>query len=181
MNQFWKSHNPTIKMYDPTNHEMWLGDEISKEHINVYSPPILWWKMSETTFLNSDELDKLYGESQSIIYQNVDNPIEVIGYIESSPIMEELGRMGLSEVKDFNFLTNISDIVERLQEEPKPGDLFAIGNLIRQNKMDYTFYMVASVIESDFHLWRYVHYLINAKQTNLSNVPEKIKNYFKNK
>jgi hypothetical protein len=39
--------------------------------------------------------------------------------------------------------------------------------------------MVASVVETDFHLWRYVHYLVGAQQTNLSNVPEKIKNYFK--
>lgn len=179
MNQFWKGQNPTIKMYDPTNHELWLGDELSKEHINVYSPPILWWKMSESTHTNSDELDKLYGETQSIVYQNIEDPIEVIGYFEISPIIEELGRMGLSEIKDFNLLVNISDIIERLGEEPKGGDLFAVGNMTKQNIMDYTFYMVASVVETDFHLWRYVHYLISAQQTNLSNVPEKIKNYFK--
>lgn len=181
MNQFWKSHNPTIKMYDPTNHELWLGDEISKEHINVYSPHILWWKMSESTFDNNDELDKIYGESQSIIYENTEKPVEVIGYLEISPIIEELGRMGLSEIKDFNLLVNISDIIERLGREPKPGDLFAVGNMIQQNLMDYTFYMVASYVETDFHLWRYVHYLVNAQQTNLSNVPEKIKNYFNKK
>jgi hypothetical protein len=87
--------------------------------------------------------------------------------------------MGLSEIKDFNLLVNISDIIERLGEEPKAGDLFAVGNMTKQNELDYTFYMVASVVETDFHLWRYVHYLVSAQQTNLSNVPEKIKNYFK--
>lgn len=179
MNQFWKGQNPTIKMYDPNNHEIWLGDELSKEHINIYSPPILWWKMSESTYTDSDELDKIYGETQSIIYQNIEDPIEIIGHFEVSPIIEELGRMGLGEIKDFNLLVNISDIHERLGEEPKSGDLFAVGNMIKQNVMDYTFYMVSSIVETDFHLWRYVHYLINAQQTNLSNVPEKIKNYFK--
>ena len=179
MSQFWKGQNPTIKMYDPTNHELWLGDEISKEHIEVYSPPILWWKISSETITNSDDLDKLYGESQSIIYENADHPIEVFGYLEMSPIIEELGRMGLSDIKDFNLMTNISDMLERLGREPRAGDLFAVGNMITQKRLDYTFYMVASVLENDFHLWRYVHYLINAQQTNLSNVPEKIKNYFK--
>lgn len=181
MDQFWKTHNPTLKMYDPTNHELWLGDELSQEHINIQSPPILWWKMSNETYENSDELDKIYGESQSIIYENPEDPIEVFGHLEVSPIMEELGRMGLSEIKDFNLLVNISDICERLGREPLEGDLFAVGNMIKQNEMDYTFYMVASIVENDFHLWRYVHYLINAQQTNLSNIPLKIKNYFKKK
>ena len=180
MSQFYihpESSN-SIQMFSSNNFELWLNDSVSDEHIQVMSPYILYWKIDQQqTNANNDELGKLYQEAEEYKFLNVDDPIRVYAYAELSPIIQELSRSGLATTKEINFLSNRSDIIERLGRPPLSGDVFRVSYINKDGKNQNDFYTVVSVSETDLNLWRYLHFAINAEQQSLDNIPQKIKDY----
>lgn len=179
MSQFYTHPtNTSLDLFDPLNSEHDLVDQTSSDHVKINSPYILYWKIdTETTKRNNDDLSNLYGESDMMSFLNISNPIRVYAYIEYSPIITELTKLGLTQIKEINFIANITDITERLGREPQPGDVFRVSTMTIDGTKDNTFYTVVSLSSIDLHLFRYLHYLINAEQTNLNNIPSEIRNF----
>lgn len=160
--------------YDPLNYEHWLVDQTDADHINSYSPYILYWKIDyNATELQNDELSNLYQESNQLVYYDSE-PIRVYMYADIAPIIHELTRIGESVIKEGTFFCNKTDIEEKLQRLPSSGDLFCVYYFNIDKTHSKTFYTIASVSDSDLHLYRYLHLVINAEQTNLSNIPKDI-------
>lgn len=179
-NQFYvhPENSNSIAMFDSTNFELSLNDSVSDEHIKVMSPYILYWKIDQQeTNASNDELGKLYQEAEEYKFLNVEDPIRIYAYAELSPIIQELSRSGLATTKEINFLANRTDIYEKLERAPLPGDVFRISYINKDNKNQNDFYVVVSVSETDINLWRYLHFSINAEQQSLDNIPQKIKDY----
>ena len=179
MSQFYKHPtNTSLDLYDPLNSEHDLVDQTSSDHVKINSPYILYWKIDqETTKSNNDDLSNLYGETDMATFLNISNPVRVYAYIEYSPIITELTKLGLTQVKEINFIANITDITEKLGRDPQPGDVFRVSGITIDGVKDNTFYTVVSISSIDLHLFRYLHYLINAETTNMSNVPSEIRNF----
>lgn len=178
MSQFYIHPEATNKLYDPTNYEYDLADSLITEHITMISPKILWWKLDpKTTRDESDDLDKLYGESQMYNFSNVHEPIEIEGYLERSAVIEELSRAGLAQTEEINLIVAKSQIHEKLGREPISGDIFRVSYLDKIKSKDDTYYTVVSVVNDDFFNWRQFKYIINAEQTALKNIPKKIVEY----
>jgi hypothetical protein len=179
MSQFYKHpYNTSLDLYDPLNNEYEIVDQTGADHIKINSPYILWWKIDQVgTKDNNDELSNLYNESDMMSFLNISSPVRVYAFVEYSPIINELTKIGLVQVKEINFISNITDIFEKLGREPKPGDVFRVSQMTTDGKDDSTFYTVVSVSPIDLHLFRYTNYLINAEATNMYNIPSEIKNY----
>jgi len=179
MSQFYvHPTNTSLDLYDPINAEHDLVDQTSSDHIKINSPYILYWKIDQvTTKRNNDDLSNLYGETDMATFLNVSQPVRVYAYIEYSPIINELTKLGLTQVKEINFISNITDIVERLDREPQPGDVFRVSSMEIDGSKNNTFYTVVSLSTIDQHLFRYMHYLINAETTNLKNIPKEIRDF----
>jgi hypothetical protein len=80
-------------------------------------------------------------------------------------------------MREMNFLTNKTDFHMRIGRPPYGGDLFRVSYSNTEGKMTQQFYTVVSANESDLHLYRYLHYVVNSEQTNLSNIPKEILEY----
>lgn len=178
------NRSTTLKTYDDQNileHEFIssMGDEF----IQIHSPRIIYFKLnSQKTFQETDEVSSLYQETEIMHHYE---PIEVFALKEASPIIQELTRLGLTQIMDVNLIVNVSDFEKRLmsagfsREEsyPNSGDLMLINEVNIHGKSEKNFYVIASVVASDPVLNRETNYLINAEQTSLDNVPEDIRDF----
>lgn len=172
-------HPPNVEydVYDPLNHEHWLVDQNDADHVRTNSPYVLYWKVDESTTLRyNDELSNLYQESNELVYYNTE-PVRVYFFADVAPIIQELTRLGQNEVREGTFFCNKTDVYERLGRFPQSGDLFCVYYFNLDKTHSRTFYTVASVSDSDLHLYRYLHLVVNAEQTNLSNVPKEVFDY----
>ena len=104
-------------------------------------------------------------------------PIRVFMYAEISPIIQELSRIGISELNEINLITNLTDINEKLGRSPSSGDLISIYFFKKDKKVSQRFYTIVSASGSDLHLYRYIHLILNCEQTNMANIPSHIYNY----
>lgn len=177
MSQWYHPINIDLDIWDPLNYEHWLSDQESIDHIKINSPYILYWKIDqEGTEMHNDELSNLYQESDQLVFYNR-KPIRVYMYAEISPVIQELSRIGISELNEINLITNITDIEEKLGRSPISGDLLSIYFFEKEKKFSKRFYTIVSSSSSDLHLYRYLHYVVNCEQTNLSNIPKHIYDY----
>jgi len=177
MSQWYHPTNIDLDIWDPLNYEHWLVDQESIDHIKINSPYILYWKVDhDETERHNDELSNLYQESDQLVFYNKE-PIRVYMYAEISPIIQELSRIGISELNEINLITNITDINEKLGRSPASGDLISIYFFQKDKKASQRFYTVVSASLSDLHLYRYLHLILNCEQTNLANIPKHIYDY----
>jgi hypothetical protein len=177
MSQWYHPTNIDLDIWDPLNYEHWLADQESIDHIKINSPYILYWKIdSEGTEMNNDELSNLYQESDQLVFYN-QKPIRVYMYSEISPVIQELSRIGISELNEINLIANITDINEKIGRFPISGDLLSIYFFQKDRKFSKRFYTVVSSSSSDLHLYRYLHIILNCEQTNLANIPKRIYDY----
>lgn len=179
MSQFYQHpQNFKLDLWDPLNYEYDLINQESIEHIKIYSPYILYWKINQTeTKFQNDDLSNLYQETDQIVYSNVSFPIRIYAFIEYSPIINELNRLGLSQIKEINFITNITDFNTKIGRGPLPGDIFRLSDIKMDGSKENLFYTMVSSSTIDYHNFRYVHYLLNAEQTNMYNIPSEIRNF----
>jgi hypothetical protein len=169
--------NIEYNVYDPLNHEHWLVDQTDADHIKTNSPYILYWKVDyNATELQNDELSNLYQESNQLVFYDSE-PARVYMYADIAPIINELTRLGENTIKEGTFFCNKTDIFSILDRLPSSGDLFCVYYFNIDRTHSKTFYTIASVSDSDLHLYRYLHLVINAEQTNLSNIPKDIFDY----
>lgn len=178
MGQFYvHPNNVELNIFDSQNYEHALVDQESFDHIKIMSPFVLYWSLdhNETRKLN-DEISNLYQESDLLKFYSSD-PVRVYMYTEHSPVISELNRLGLTTMRETNFLANKTDMHMRLGRAPLGGDLFRVSYTNTEGKMHQQFYTVVSANEADLHLYRYLHYVVNSEQTNLSNIPKEILEY----
>ena len=174
MSQWFHPTNIDLDIWDPLNHEHWLVDQQSIDHVKINSPYILYWKIDqEKTDMNNDELSDLYQESSQLVFYN-SNPIRVFMYVEISPIVQELSRIGISELREINFISNKTDLIEKLGRSPISGDLLSVSYFEKDKKVDPNFYTIVSTSDLDIFLYRYLHFMVNCEQTNLNNIPKHI-------
>jgi hypothetical protein len=177
MSQWYHPTNIDLDIWDPLNHEHWLVDQESIDHIKINSPYVLYWKIDqEKTEMNNDEISNLYQESDQLVFYNSE-PIRIYVYVEISPIVQELSRIGVSELREINFITNKTDLIEKIGRFPLPGDLLSISYFEKDKKKTQSFYNLVSTSDADLHLYRYVHFILNCEQSNLSNIPKHIFDY----
>jgi len=177
MSQWYHPTNIDLDVWDPLNYEHWLVDQQSIDHIKINSPYILYWKIDqESTEMHNDELSNLYRESDQLVFYNK-KPIRVYMHAEISPVVQELSRIGISELNDINLITNKTDIVEKLGRFPINGDLISIYFFEKDKKASQRFYTLVSISSADLHLYRYLHFIMNCEQTNLANIPSHVYNY----
>lgn len=177
MSQWYHPPNIDLDIWDPLNYEHWLADQESIDHIKINSPYILYWKIDqEGTEIHNDELSNLYQESDQLVFYNK-KPIRVYMYAEISPIIQELSRIGISELHEINLIANRTDIIEKLGRFPVNGDLLSIYFFEKDQKRFQNFYTLVSISRSDLHLYRHLHFIMNCEQTNMANIPSYIYNY----
>lgn len=185
----------TPRMFEPDNPEHTLVDLLTTEMHQLESPEIVYWKVKMPDVVDAethrvdptatnylDDLDKVYGEKSSgdgltKYYQ----PEQIFGKLDSQPIIQELLKMGLITKTEIDLYVNIAHIQDVLGRPPMGGDLFRITYLIRnpdgELKGYYVYYEVSTVWPVDLYNYQYINYQINAEQTNMSNVPDEIKNF----
>jgi hypothetical protein len=182
-------------IYDPNNPEHDLIDVITEEIHQLESPEVYYWSVikQETAISEEipgaggylDELDKVYGEKSSgdgvLMFREGKR---MYGKLETNPIIQELARMGLSQIEQIDFYVNIALSKEILGEAPKPGDIFSKTALIRNEagelKKERTFYEVGAVNPVDIYNYQFINYQIEAEQTSLDQIPDSIKKFFDN-
>lgn len=173
-----KGNRPSsLSTYDPLAPEHMVMGSINEEWINVNSPDILYFKYNEEqTDIDTDELGELYGDTPDKRAYYVE-AINIKGIVERSPIIEELARAGLTTIQEINFMVDIESFLAAVGRRPQGGDVFRVSSLNLEGPDKHIFYEVASAVEVDMNLNRYVNYMINAEQTALEKVPDEIKNY----
>jgi hypothetical protein len=177
MSNWYHPTNIDLDIWDPLNYEHWLVDQQSIDHVKINSPYILYWKIDqEKTEMHNDEISNLYQESDQLVFYNSE-PIRVFMYIEPSPIIQELSRIGISELREINFIANKTDLIEKIGRPPISGDLMSISYFQKDTKILPNFYIITSTSDADLHLYRYLHYIINCEQSNLSNIPKHVYDY----
>ncbi len=166
-----------FKLYDPQNPEYEIAQSIIDETMRYVSPQILWWRYDHIeTSKQASSIDKLYGENSK--GEKFLKPIEIFGYVELNPILQELTRLGLEETEEINLFTDSADIVDRLGREPQGGDILRISYIQSDKKERNIFYKVSSYNPRHPFQWRYMQYQINCEKTDMSNIPSIVKNYF---
>jgi len=169
-----------LKVYDVEAPEHYTVDSMNQEWIDVNSPLIHYWKIDQaTTLSNTDDLGMLYGEATEDVAFVNNEPFRVKALIEVSPILEELSRAGLTEISEINFICNKEYMIEKIGRLPVPGDIFRISSIQLNKKHHNVFYEVASAVEIDLNLHRYINILVNAEQTALEKIPDFITAYLK--
>lgn len=166
---------PSVKLYDPKNPEYEVVNLITQEAFENVSPHILYWPLDYyKTNLMRDSVDEVYGEvEKKEVYLK---PFPIVGYVEVSPIIAELSKLGLNTNEEINLFVNIQDIVNRIGDLPKAGDIFKI-HYIQRNVPDRTLiYRVSTISETDMYNWSHINIAINAEQINIEQVPANIKN-----
>lgn len=177
MGQWYHPTNIDLDIWDPLNHEHWLADQESIDHIKINSPYVLYWKIDqEQTEMHNDEISNLYQESDQLVFYNSE-PIRVYMYVEISPIVQELSRIGISELREINFIANKTDLIEKIGRFPISGDLISVSYFEKDKKKTQSFYTLVSTNDADLYLYRYIHFILNCEQTNLSNVPKHVYDY----
>ena len=177
MGQWYHPTNIDLDIWDPLNHEHWLADQESIDHIKINSPYVLYWKIDqEQTEMHNDEISNLYQESDQLVFYNSE-PIRVYVYVEISPIVQELSRIGISELREINFVSNKTDLIEKIGRFPISGDLMSVSFFEKDKKKTQSFYTLVSTNDADLHLYRYIHFILNCEQTNLSNIPKHVYDY----
>jgi hypothetical protein len=173
--QFYK--NTTLKNYDPTNTaEHDLIDSLDSEFLEIDSQLIYIWKvLYEETFRSADEIDELYGEVQTVVYEP--EPIQVFMKSTMSPTITELQRFGIQSTTEIIFAYNRSDTVYRLGREIDYGDIIRVSWFEKDGKYSNNFYKVSSNNGGEQFRDRYLSSIIIASQTALSDVPAHILNY----
>ena len=114
------------KVFDPISPEYELANSIIQEAFEFISPDIIWFSHAlDKTLPNLDEYDKLSGgaEGTTRIFRE---PVKIYGYVEISAVIQELEKLGVSQTEEINLIVNLSDIIARLGEHPKEGDVFRI-------------------------------------------------------
>jgi hypothetical protein len=174
MNKWHHPTNVAPDVYDPLNHEYWLVDQTDSDHIKQNSPYILYWKYdAKSTIRNNDELSILYGESNELVFHSL-TPTRVYMYPDIAPIIQELNRMGGNQIQDVTYFANQTDFIEKIGRPPLSGDLFCTYFFQKDKIQKKVFYTVSSFSEFDLHMYRYIHFILNVEQSNLSNVPKEI-------
>lgn len=168
------NRSKTLKAYDDGNQsEHAILSSLGDEFIQIESPRVYYFRMDfKKTKLNTDETSTFYGETEK---QELLPPVEIFALLERSPIIQELTRLGLSNIKDINFICNIDDITARLSATPNSGDFFLVYGVNTKGKAFKDFYQVASIVPINIVNSRYIDYLINAEQTSLDNVDDSIR------
>lgn len=163
-----------LKAYDDQNQsEHKLVSSMSDEFIQIESPRMYYFRMDfKKTKVNADETSQLYGETEK---QELLPGVEVFSLVERSPIIQELTRLGLSNIKDLNFIANIDDITARIGAAPNSGDYILVYSVNTEGKAFKDFYQVASVLPINITNSRYNDYLINAEQTSLDTVDDAVR------
>lgn len=169
-------------LFSPCNPEYALCDALVAEQYTINSPEILWWSLlrdGATGAAARDELDAVYGEKSSgdhkLAYAG---PFDFRGFIDISPIVQELTRLGLQQINEIELYANIAATDVYLGGRlPKGGDVFRVTWIVTETERYYVWYKVANVTPVDPYNFRYINWHINAEQTNLWDVPESISNY----
>lgn len=170
------NRSKNLKVYDDGNQsEHALLSSFSDEFIQIQSPRIYYFRVDfKSTEQQTDDVSKLYGETENII---MFKPIEVFALVERSPVIEELTKIGLSNLSEVTLTVNIDDITSKLGDKPKGGDMLCIYNVNTQGKAFKNFYKVASATPSEMVNSRYINYNIFAEQTSLDDVEDDIRSY----
>lgn len=166
------------KLYDEESPDYGLAQSMMEEAMQFVSPKILWWRYDHiTSESKASAMDKLYGENSK--GDKFLNPIEVFGWVENNPILQELTRLGLEENEEINLFCDTTDLTSRLGREPQSGDILRISYIKHGQPDRHVFYKVANN-PNPRHLFdfRYMNYQINAEKTDMGNVPALVKNYF---
>jgi hypothetical protein len=173
--QFYK--NTTLANYDPTNYsEHDLIDSLDSEFLEIDSQLIYVWKVKYTeTFAQADEIDELYGEVQTVVYE--EEPARVFMKSTMSPVITELQRFGIQSITDIIFAYNRSDMIDRLGREPNFADIIRVSWFERDGKYSNSFYKVSTNNAGEQFRDRYFSSIVIASQTALSDVPAHILNY----
>lgn len=167
----------SLSTYDPAAPEHAVIASINEEWVGINSPDILYWKYDyDQTLAETDELGELYGEvSDKRTYDLT--PYNIKGIVERSPFIEELARAGLTTIKEINFMVDIASFISIIGRKPEGGDVFRVSSISFDGADDHVFYEVASAVEVDANLNKYLNFMINAEQTALEKIPQEIKNY----
>lgn len=177
----FKERPRTLKLFEPANPEYVLADTMESEIFEIVSPNLLWWSFQDAaTEVNRDELDTVYGENVSAganVYTT--EPIRVYGYFEINPILQEITRMGIEQIEEINIFTNINDFFDKTGVEPRSGDVFRMDFIDKNNEnaLKRNFYTVGSVTPTDLYHFKYLTWQVYAEMTNLTFVPDIIKDY----
>lgn len=171
--------DPKFKIYDPTiSTEYDLANSFSAEAMKFVSPKIIYWRLDkDATDADQSDDEDIYNEKiGETIFKD---PLEIFGYIEVNPIIQEITRLGIEQLEELNIFVNLQEVVKILGEKPKGGDIMRISYFREQTQDKNTFYKVGTSFEADLYNFQYMHYVINAEQTNMSDVPKHICEYEK--
>lgn len=182
--------------FEPLNPELSLIDQFTTEMHKLESAEVIYWSRKPTDVVDAertiadpdadsylDDLDEVYGEKSSDTGKHeFYDPVQVYGKLDINPIIQELTRMGLSQIEEIDFYMNIAHAQDVLDGPPKMGDVFRITFLIRdkdgENQEHLVYYTVGTINPVDLYNYHYVNYQINAEQTSLQNCPTEIQNYY---
>lgn len=175
----YKPRDTSIKTYSPTNTEYSVVDEYISEGFEAMSPNILWWTFDHhSTDQFRDELDNLYGENSTGKKTQYNEPNLVYGFFEAQPIMPEISKLGGETIEEVMLFVNRIDFLDRNNADPKAGDVFRIKFQGRNDIPDrYIFYTVSAVEPTDLFHFKYLTWTIYAEKSNMTNIPEYIKNF----
>ena len=170
-------NNTPLKIHDPNNTiEHYVIDSMDSEHVEINTHLIYYWKLDVNRLLmDSDDVDRLYMENQTLQYERTPVIVNMISNI--SPIVTELNRLGISSTLESVFSCNIRDLEEKLGRAPIGGDLFRVSFFKTDSKYENTFYKVSTINRGELFKDRYFTYFINANQTALDDIPDYILDY----
>lgn len=168
----------TLKLFEPKNPEYMLASSIIQEAMEIASPHILWFaKDNAKTDSLLTELDTTYGEEASS-KKFFKPPVQLHGFLDVNPMIIELSKLGFNNLREINLIMNTMDILEKLGDMVKEGDVFRITFLRPGTTDENIFYSVATVLPADEFNHMYLNLMIGAEQTDLADVHEEVKSYF---
>lgn len=175
-------YRPTkVKTYDPSNPEYSLIDLMVSESFESVSPEIFMWSLNTTaTTQKMDPLGKLYGETASSSKAVYTGPFQIYAKVDFNPIIKEITRLGTETKEEIEIFSNIASIMQQSKVLPKSGDILRVSYILNPMQTDskrVTFYSISNVVPADLYNNKYVNLQISAEQTNLSDIPNEIKNY----
>lgn len=173
-----EERSKTLKLFDPKNPEYMLAASVIQEQMEIASPHILWFtKNQELTDSKLTEIDMAYGEESSS-KKFFKPPVQVHGFLDVNPMIIELSKLGYNNLREINLIMNQMDLMEKLGDLPKEGDVFRITFLRPGTTDENIFYSVATVLPTDQFNHMYLNLMIGAEQTDLADVHEEVKSYF---
>lgn len=165
-----------LDLFQPQNPEYELVNIVTNEAFRIVSPHIIYYPYdSVTTERDQDDYDDIMGEAEE--NYAFFKPVQIYAYVETNPIIDELTRLGLEQIEEINVYANIDEVTQRLSgRAPRAGDFLRISYIERQKADRVVFYKVATIQPVDMYHWRHVNYSINCEQTDLSMLPEDLRN-----